>query len=127
MSDVETPGDVWGRERDVEKTVGLWLSIREGLRLEETLGLPPIIPRRLDSYGVVTAGHRLGEVFVGRGLFGDLVRVGSKLAFLLARRSGVHECRLGLLLLLLGFYFLLSGVGICGDFYGLGRQLRLFL
>ena len=41
---METPGDVWGRERDVESIVGLWFSIREGLWLEETLGLPPVIP-----------------------------------------------------------------------------------
>lgn len=53
---------------------------------------------------------------MGRELLGEVVRVGSKLAFLLARRSGVHECGLGRLLLLLGFYFLLSNVGICGDF-----------
>ena len=45
MSDVQTPSDVGGRERDVEEALVLWLSIREGLGFEETLGLPPVIPR----------------------------------------------------------------------------------
>lgn len=45
MSDVQTPSNVRGRERDIEETLRLWLSTREGLGFEETLGLPPVIPR----------------------------------------------------------------------------------
>ena len=41
---MQTSGDVGGRERDVEKTFGLWLAIWEGLWFEETLSLPPVIP-----------------------------------------------------------------------------------
>lgn len=65
VSDVQTPGDIRGRERDVEETLGLWFSIWESMGFEEALGLPPVVPRRLNSDGVITAGHWLGEVFGG--------------------------------------------------------------
>ena len=47
--------------------------------------------------------------------------------FLLAGRSGVYECGLGLFLLLLGLLLLLSGIGVCSDFRGLGCELCLLL
>jgi hypothetical protein len=62
MANVQTSSDVGRRERDVEEAFWFRLPIWESLGFEETLSLPPVIPGRLNSYGIITAGHWLGKV-----------------------------------------------------------------
>jgi hypothetical protein len=68
MSNVQTSGDVRRGEGDIEKAIWLWLPTREDLGLEKTLSQPPVIPRRLNSDGIITVGHRLGEICRGKEL-----------------------------------------------------------
>lgn len=59
VPDVQASCDIWWGRRDDEDALVLGAPVRAGLRREETLGIPPVVPRGLDGDGVVSVAHWL--------------------------------------------------------------------
>jgi hypothetical protein len=69
VADMQASSDVRGRHWNHEDALFFGLSILRNLRLEEALGLPPVVPSRLDRNRIVPTCHRLRHVCGGGALF----------------------------------------------------------
>jgi hypothetical protein len=62
MADMQGSSNVWGRHWNHKSALFFGCAILRGLRLEEALGLPPVVPSRFDRNWIVPTCHGLRHV-----------------------------------------------------------------